>query len=93
MTTLEFEARKAELAREILCNDSAEVIDAVKKAYHRIAKRVANKPTQAEKPTPYTIEELHARIAESEADEEAGRMCNSEEVFARLEQKVPFLCK
>lgn len=77
MKTLEFEARKAELAREILCNDSAEVIDAVKKAYHRITKRMANKPVQTT-PCQYTVEELKAEIERSHEAIATGRTHTAE---------------
>lgn len=44
-------------------------------------------------PQPYTLEELNARLDESEADEAAGREYTGEQVKHFLETKYPWLCK
>lgn len=42
---------------------------------------------------PFTMEELHRRMDEAEAEIEAGEVMTSEEVFAEMERKYPWLCK
>ena len=43
--------------------------------------------------TPYTMEELHARIERSLADAKAGRVHTTEEVRHMMERKYPCLCE
>ena len=43
--------------------------------------------------TPYTMEELHARIERSLADAKAGRVHTTEEVRRMMESKYPCLCE
>ena len=43
--------------------------------------------------TPYTMEELHARIERSRANIKAGRVHTTEEVRRMIESKHPWLCK
>ena len=43
--------------------------------------------------TPYTLEELHARIDHSITELDAGKGIPSSEVFHKMEQKYPWLCK
>ena len=43
--------------------------------------------------TPYTMEELHARIERSCANIKAGRVHTTEEVRRMIESKHPWLCK
>lgn len=87
MTTIELEAYKAELAREILDTDSRAILDKVKKLLTRERKKTS------ENLTPYTMEEINSWLDESEADTEAGREYSSEEVFKHMEEKYPWLCK
>ena len=47
----------------------------------------------AERLKPYTIEELHARIAKSEQDFSEGRYLTSEELFSELDKEFHFLDK
>ena len=42
---------------------------------------------------PFTMEELNRRMDEVEADDEADNLLSSEEVFAEMERKYPWLCK
>lgn len=86
MTTMELEAYKAELAREILMSDSRQLLDKVKKLLRKEAKA-------REQLTPYTLEELNARIDEAETQIEAGEVLTNDEVFNRMERKYPWLCK
>lgn len=48
---------------------------------------------QEEKITPYTMEEINARIDEAEADIDAGRVYTSEQMHKMMETKYPWLCK
>lgn len=48
---------------------------------------------QEEDLTPYTMEELNARIKRSLADAEAGRVHTTEEVRRMMESKYPWLCR
>ena len=64
MNTLELEAYKAELAREILAEDSFDLLKKVKQYFAREKKKETLRP--------YTMDEINAWIDESEADEEAG---------------------
>lgn len=85
MTTIELEAYKAEIAREILDIDSRAILDKIQRLLSRERKKAA------EDLTPYTLEEINAWIDESEADAEAGREYTSEEVFKRMKEKFPWL--
>ena len=42
---------------------------------------------------PYTMEEINRRLDEAEAEIEAGEVLTSEEVFAEMERKYPWLCR
>ena len=48
---------------------------------------------QEEALTPYTMEELNARIERSLADAEAGRVHTTEEVRRMMESRYPWLCR
>ena len=49
--------------------------------------------SQEERLTPYTMEELHARIDRSRANIKAGRVRTTEEVRRMIESKHPWLCE
>lgn len=48
---------------------------------------------EAEWHRPFTMEELNRWMDEAEAEIEAGEVMTSEEVFAEMERKYPWLCK
>lgn len=85
MTTIELEAYKAEVAREVLNTDSRAVLEKVQKLLSRERKKAT------EDLTPYTMEEINAWLDESEADAEVGREYTCEEVFERMKEKYPWL--
>ena len=85
MTTIELEAYKAEVAREVLNTDSRAVLEKVQKLLSRERKKAT------EDLTPYTMEEINAWLDESEADAEAGREYTCEEVFEPMKEKYPWL--
>lgn len=95
MTTMELEAQKAMLAREILSIDDMELVKKLKQTISRtIAKAKAKKEEVKEDLTPYTMEEINSWIDEAEAEEEAGiEGTPHEEVFRNMEKKYPWLCK
>ena len=78
MNTLELEAYKAELAREILAEDSFDLLKKVKQYLAREKKKETLRP--------YTMDEINAWIDESEADEAAGREYTAEEMNARMDK-------
>lgn len=84
MTTMELEAYKAELAREILMSDSQQLLDKVKKLLRKESKA-------RELLKPYTMEELNARIDEAEAEIDAGEVLTCEEANAEVRKALPWL--
>ena len=98
MTTLELEARKASLAREVLNLDSLELVKKAADYLHRLTQGYApaseDYPTTArEEAAPYTREEIDAWIDRSEADIAAGRTYTNEEVEAEEQKAFPWLTK
>ncbi len=89
MRTLELNAYKNELAREILAIDNMDVLESVHRAYLRAMNKVAAL-TKKEEIAPYTMEELNARLDEAEA-EPGGT--SSEIFFSQMENEMPWLCK
>lgn len=69
MTTIELEAQKAMLARELLNVDSKEFLDKLERFFRRHKKVEAK---AKENLTPYTMEELNTRIDAAEAEINAG---------------------
>ena len=87
MTTLELEATKAEVARQILDIDNWALLNKVRNLLAR-----EHDPRPADLP-PYTLDQINAWLDESEADAEAGREYTSQEVHQMMETKYPWLCK
>lgn len=89
MTTLELDAQRMELIRNIMETDNIEVLKKMKKYFARVSRREAKEDL-----TPYTMEELNARIDEAEAEIDAGIPGQTmEEVRANITKKYPWLCK
>ena len=96
MRTMDLNAYRNELARQILSTDDLEVLKKVKKYFARVAKveDIAAVTEEKEDLTPYTMEEINSWIDEGEAEEEAGIPGTPQkEVFAEMEKKYPWLCK
>lgn len=95
MTTMELEAYKMELIREIVEIDSREVLDAMKRGMKRAMKKInINKNETQEDLTPYTMEEINSWIDEAEAEEEAGIEGSTlDEVVERMNSKYTWLSK
>lgn len=83
------DADKVELAKAILSISSKEVLEKVKGRL----KDILELQKKEEQISPYTLEELYARINHSIAELDAGKGIPSNEVFNKMEQKSPWLCK
>lgn len=90
MRTLDLNAYRNELARQILSTDDLEVLKKVKKYFARIAKAEAP-TTEAEDLTPYTMEQINSWIEEGEAEEEAGLVYTCDEADRMLKEELPWL--
>lgn len=92
MNSMELNALRGELAHDILNIDDIEVLKEVKRSLHQIiAQAKDGMKNQSSHPRPYTLEEIHSRIAESEAQITAGEVLTNEEVFANMRRKYPWL--
>lgn len=80
MNTLEFEARKAALARAILNTESPEIIEELTRSYQQAIEREA--------PCRYSLDEVKDRLRSTEADAIAGRGLTTEEVMAMSEKWI-----
>lgn len=87
MKTIELNACRNELARDILATDDLEVLRTVRRAYRRAMSK-ALKNSEAGSPAPYTMEELNARIDEAEAEFKAGEGIPSEVAHQRMKQFI-----
>lgn len=95
MTTMELDACRAEIIRQLFDTESLEVLNTVKRSLARALHRQPKETTSAveEDLTPYTMEELNRRLDEGEAEEAAGLVYTSEEVHRALEKEFPWLCR
>lgn len=82
MNTFEFEALKAELARNILSCKDPEVIERVRRSYEEAMECTAEPPCR------YTLDEVKARLRATEADAIAGRGLTTEEVMKLSEEWI-----
>lgn len=82
MNTFEFEAIKAELARNILNNKNPEVIAHVRRSYEEAVEYTSAPPCR------YTLDEVKARLRATEADALAGRGLTTEEVMKLTEEWI-----
>lgn len=89
MTTMELDARRAEIIRQLFATDSMEVLDSVKRsltcALNRHSKEEA---VEEEELTPYTMEEINRRLDEGEEEEAAGLVYTHEEVMAEIRKHI-----
>lgn len=89
MSTMELDAHRMELIRNIMETDNLEVLKKMKKYFVRVTKEESK-----ENLTPYTMEELNARIDEAEAEIDAGVPGHTmEELHELMVSKYPWLCK
>lgn len=89
MTTIELDAHRMELIRSIMETDNMEVLKKMKKYFVKVTKEQTKEDL-----TPYTMEELNARIDEAEAEIDAGIPGYTiDEVHEVMAKKYPWLCK
>lgn len=89
MTTMELDAHRMELIRDIMETDNIEILKKMKKYFSRVSKQQAKEDL-----TPYTMEELNARIDEAEAEIDAGIPGHTlAEIHEMMVNKYPWLCK
>lgn len=95
MSTMELDARRAEIIRQLFATDSMEVLDSVKRSLTRALSRHSKKEQVEEEEdlTPYTMEEINARLDEAEKNIAAGEVYTSQEVHRMIEKEFPWLCK
>lgn len=74
--SMELDAMKAALAREILNTDSSEILKKVRKVFER-----ARKSEEILPPCQYTIEELKERVHQGVQDARAGKGVTTEELI------------
>lgn len=92
MSSMELNALRGELAHDILNIEDIEVLKEVKRSLHQIIAQAKDEmKNKSSHPRPYTLEEIHSRIAESEAQITAGNVLTNEEVFANMRRKYPWL--
>lgn len=89
MNSMELDAARAEIIRRLFEVDDLEALKKVKRSVARIMKSV--KVEAAEVPTPYTMDELNARIDESEAEIEGGAILTNAEANAEVRRVLPWL--
>lgn len=82
MNSFEFEALKAELARNILNSKNPEVIERVRRSYEEALEYTSEPPCR------YTLEEVKNRLRATEADAIAGRGLTMEEVLKLSEEWI-----
>lgn len=92
MSSMELNALRGELAHDILNIEDIEVLKEVKRSLHQIIAQakdgIKNKSSY---PRPYTLQEIHSRIAESEAQIAAGNVLTIEEANAEVRKQLPWL--
>lgn len=86
MTTIELDARKARLAREILNVDSIEVLDKLQKAFNKVISKASIAKEDA---TEYiSKEEILAGIDAGLKDLKAGRKTSAREFLNELRNEI-----
>ena len=93
MTTMELEAYRAELARQILTTESRELLDAVCRTIKRIAKSHSGTSVSKEDLTPYSMQEIKEWIHESMEDIASNNVYTLEEIEAEDLNEMPWLTK
>lgn len=84
MSTIELDAHRMELIRNIMETNSLEALKKMKKYFVKVTKEETK-----ENLTPYTMEELNARIDEAEAEIDAGVPgISHEELMLKMRKKI-----
>ena len=91
MATVELNACRNELARDILATDDLDVLRTTRRAYRRAMQRrnlMELEKMNAKGLAPYTMDELNARIDEAEAEFAAGKGVPAEAAHQRMKQFI-----
>ena len=93
MATVELNACRNELARDIWATDDLDVLRTTRRAYRRAMQRRNLRMMELEKMNakglaPYTMDELNARIDEAEAEFAAGKGVPAEAAHQRMKQFI-----
>lgn len=91
MTTIELEARKTSLIRQILDVNDDKALQKLEKWMARFMKKESTSSVTTT--GPHTLEEVNQRLDKAEEDIAAGRTCTSDEAFDMIENEFPYLCK
>ena len=92
MSSMELNALRGELAHDILNIEDIEVLKEVKRNLHQIIAQAKDEiKNKSSYPRPYTLQEIHSRIAESEAQIAAGNVLTIEEANAEVRKQLPWL--
>ena len=86
MTTIELEASKAELVREILNIENSETLETIGKLRKYLSKLRSNKEEAS--PCEYTLEEVRQRLAITGKDAIAGIGISGEEMEQRMKDII-----
>ena len=84
-TTIDLNAYRDQLLQDISHVDNLEVLESIRRAYRS---KLQKEEKEAETLTPYTMEELHARIDRSLADAKAGRVYTNEEMNRFMQEYI-----
>lgn len=87
MKTIELDACRKELVRDILATDNVEVLKAVHRAYRRAMNKTMKETEREELPS-YTVEELNTRLDEAETEFRAGEGIPAEVAHQRMKQFI-----
>lgn len=87
-TTIDLNAYRDQLLQDISHVDNLEVLESIRRAYRRALNKLKKEEKEAETLTPYTMEELHARIDRSLADAKAGRVYTNEEMNRFMQEYI-----
>lgn len=91
MTTMELEALKTSIIRQILDVNDDKSLQQIEKWMGRIRHREPETPAIGV--GPFTIAEVNEKLDRAEADIAAGRTYTSQQVFGMMEDEFPYLCK
>lgn len=93
MTTMELDARRMELIRDIMETESIEALDKMKRAINRVRKSMEAKRYEPIPGVPCTIEEVKRDIAEFESQLDAGTLVEipHEEVMKEMRELIASL--
>lgn len=97
MTSIELNAYRAEIIRQLFDTDSFEVLDKIKQTLDKAKKYSSSyrgKASEAQEDlSPYTMEEINAWIDKAEDEYNAGLGCTNDEINEQELKEMPWLTK